>query len=237
MSPKLGAITAAKPESRRAQVACSREDPHPKLAPATSTEAPATAGRFSSKSGAWRQSKNRNGPYPVRSILFRNCLGMIWSVSTSARSRGAIRPETRLTGSMSGLHELPHIDEVTGYRRRRGHRRAHQVGSTARSLPPPEVPVGGGGAALPGREDVRVHAEAHRAARAAPLEAGGLEHQIEPFVLRRSLYGRRSRHHQRTHLWMHTPSLDDTRGRPQVLQPCVGARADEDAIDSDARDR
>src|SRR2546423_8663969 len=75
MSPKLGAITAAKPESRRAQVACSREDPHPKLAPATSTEAPANSGRFSSKSGAWRQSKNRNGPYPVRSILFRNCLG------------------------------------------------------------------------------------------------------------------------------------------------------------------
>src|SRR6267143_4175078 len=109
MSAKLGAMIALKPKSRRAQGACSREEPQPKFAPATSTLAPEYSGRSSTKLPRARQSKNKNGPYPVRSILFKNCLGMIWSVSTSAMSSGAMRRDLL---DRLHLHHLPHVDEV-----------------------------------------------------------------------------------------------------------------------------
>ena len=88
MSAKLGAMTARKPESSSAHGACSRLEPQPKLRPATRIGAPAYSGRSSGKPSSPRQSQNRNSPKPVRSMRFRNCLGMIWSVSTSARSSG-----------------------------------------------------------------------------------------------------------------------------------------------------
>src|SRR5436309_13935016 len=43
--------TARNPKSARAQGACSRDDPQPKLSPATSTQALAASGRLSTKSG------------------------------------------------------------------------------------------------------------------------------------------------------------------------------------------
>ena len=45
MSANDGAITTRKPKSLSAHTACSRDEPQPKLAPATSTEAPAYSGR------------------------------------------------------------------------------------------------------------------------------------------------------------------------------------------------
>src|SRR6266545_119249 len=45
-----------------------------------------SSGRPSSRK---RQASKRFGPNPERRIDFRNCFGMIWSVSTLARSRGA----------------------------------------------------------------------------------------------------------------------------------------------------
>jgi len=56
MSAKLGAMIALNPKSRRAQVACSRDEPQPKLAPATSTDAPACSGLSSTKLPRARQS-------------------------------------------------------------------------------------------------------------------------------------------------------------------------------------
>ena len=57
MSANEGARTARNPASARAHAACSREEPHPKFAPATSTLAPWAVGRLSSKSGLRVPSK------------------------------------------------------------------------------------------------------------------------------------------------------------------------------------
>src|SRR5438105_1448590 len=68
--------------------------------------APRYTGAFSSKSGLsepssrYRQSLNRNSPNPVRSTRFRNCFGIIWSVSTFALSSGATTPVTFVNDSI-----------------------------------------------------------------------------------------------------------------------------------------
>jgi hypothetical protein len=83
MSAKLGATMAVKPASSSAHGACSREDPHPKLRPASSTFAPACWGWFMGNSGlgvpssSYRHSANANGPKPVRSMRLRYCFGTI----------------------------------------------------------------------------------------------------------------------------------------------------------------
>ena len=103
-------------------------------------------------------------------MLFRNCLGMMASVSTLARSSGQhdageIRERLHL--------EVPHVDEVPGHRGGGGHGGADQVGAPALALAPLEVAVGGGGATLPRLQAVGVHGQAHGAAGLAPLETGG----------------------------------------------------------------
>ena len=77
MSAKEGATMARKPWSSSAQGACSREEPQPKLAPASSTGAPAKAGSLSTNSGSLRQSSKRNSPKPLRSMRLRYLAGMI----------------------------------------------------------------------------------------------------------------------------------------------------------------
>ena len=64
-----------------------------------------------------------------------------------------------------------------------GHLRGDEVGAPAAALAPLEVAVRGRGAALAGRERVRVHAEAHRAAGDAPVEPGRLEDLVEALPL------------------------------------------------------
>ena len=73
---------------------------------------------------------------------------------------------------------------MPGDGRRRRHFRTHQVSAAARSLPPFKVSVGCGRAAFAWHEDVRVHAEAHRTAGVAPLEARVEENLVETFLLR-----------------------------------------------------
>jgi len=51
MSAKLGAMTQRMPKSRSAQGACSRDEPQPKLSPATRIWALRQAGWFKVKSG------------------------------------------------------------------------------------------------------------------------------------------------------------------------------------------
>src|SRR5207247_279230 len=81
-----------------------RDEPHPKFAPVRRIVAPSASGWLSSNSGFKlpsgrnRQSEKRAGPKPVRSTRFRNCLGMIWSVSTSARGSAATAPVWRTKG-------------------------------------------------------------------------------------------------------------------------------------------
>src|SRR5918997_4395573 len=106
---------------------------------------------------------------------------MIWSVSTSARSSTLTAPDTLRTGSMSV--PLAYVDEAALDRRRGGHLGRDEVGAAAAALAALEVAVRGRGAALARRQDVRVHAQAHRAAGAAPVEARGAEDLVEPLGL------------------------------------------------------
>src|SRR4051812_38813054 len=100
------------------------------------------------------------------------------SASTTARGAGLLAGEAgeahqgraRLALANAGSDHLPHVGQVARDRRRRGHRRAHQVRPAALALAALEVAVAGRGAALAGLELVRVHAEAHRAAGLAPVE-------------------------------------------------------------------
>src|SRR6266511_2088164 len=129
------------------------------------------------------------------------------------------------------LEEFPHVDQVAGDRRRRGHRRRHQVRAPARALPALEVAVRGRGAPFAWRQDVRVHPEAHRAAGVAPLEARCLEHRVQPLLLGRVLHRRRARDDHRAHLGVNAPAVDHARRGPQVLQPRIRARADKHTVD------
>ena len=77
----------------------------------------------------------------------------------------------------------PDVDEVALDGGGGGHLRRHEVRAAAAALAALEVAVGGGGAALARRQDVGVHAQAHRAARAAPVEAGGAEDLVQALGL------------------------------------------------------
>ena len=60
--------------------------------------APTNSGLLRTKSRSSRHSENRPAPKPVRSTRLSQSEGMIWSVSTSVRSRGTARPVTTTTG-------------------------------------------------------------------------------------------------------------------------------------------
>src|SRR6185437_13670656 len=138
-------------------------------------------------------------------MRLRNCLGMIWSVSTLVRSRGAASAVRVLKGSMRaflrvdssffygttevvpfqrqrpvfnlGRYFFPNfpianVDEVAGDGGGCGHFRRDEVRATAAALAAFEVAIAGGSAALAGRKNVGVHAEAHGAAWLAPVESG-----------------------------------------------------------------
>lgn len=108
MSAKVGAITTRIPYCNNAHTACSRLDPHPKFRLARRTDPSWYRRSFSTKSfrgileeigfpispsSSNRHASNRLSPNPVFLIDFKNCLGMIWSVSTFARSSGMTKPE------------------------------------------------------------------------------------------------------------------------------------------------
>src|SRR5215211_3162261 len=176
---------------------------------------------------------------------------MIWSVSTSARSSTLTLPATVRTGSMSGssagrpdtrsdvarrrpaVVPGPDVDEVPLDRRGGGHLGGDEVRAAAAALAALEVAVRRRGAALARREDVGVHPEAHRAAGAAPVEAGGAEDLVQalPLGLDGDLLG--AGHDHRVDAARDPAALDDLGRRPQVADPRVRARADEDAVELD----
>src|SRR6186713_1238333 len=104
---------------------------------------------------------------------------MIWSVSTSARLSGIATPRMVFTACILVALPVADVDEVAGDRGGSGHRGADQVGTAAGALPSLEVTVRGAGTALAGQQEVRVHAQAHRAASVAPLEASSGEDLVE----------------------------------------------------------
>ena len=104
-----------------------------------------------------------------------------------------------LSPNVAASCELPDVREAPADRSGDGHRGAEQVGAAAGALPSLEVAVRRRRAPLAGLEDVRVHPEAHRAAGAAPFEAGALEHLAEALLLGLALHLRRARHDDRVH--------------------------------------
>src|SRR5262249_26581048 len=129
------------------------------------------------------------------------------------------------------------VDEVACHGGRGGHFGANQVRTTALALAALEVAVRGRGAALARAQDVRIHAEAHRAAGLAPFEPGRLEDLVETLLLglRLDQAGAWDDHgsHSRTDLL----AAHHSRGGPQVLDAGVGAGADEDPIERDVLER
>src|SRR2546421_303626 len=109
------------------------------------------------------------------------------------------------------------------------------MGAAALSLAANEVPIGGGRAALAGGDEIAVHADAHRAARLAPLETGITEDAVEAFGFGRELHLRRARYDERRHHRL--AALCDLGGGAQVLDSGVGAGADEHLVDLDVGER
>ncbi len=101
----------------------------------------------------------------------------------------------------------------------------------AGALPAAEIAVGGRGAALAGRHDVAVDADAHRAAGLRPFKAGVAEDAVEAFLFRLPLHRRGARRDQARHF---ADAAGEHRGRrAQILDARIGAGADEDAVDGD----
>src|SRR5437588_5151337 len=149
------------------------------------------------------------------------CAGTIRSVLTSGWSHGTTTPECALNGFTPLDPPLPDVHEVSLDRRRRRHRRADQVRPSPGALPPLEVAVGSRRAALPGAQDIRIHPEAHRAPRLPPLEAGALEHAVQPLALRGppDLLGAGDDHGP--DLRVHPAAGHDAGRRPEVFEPGV----------------
>src|ERR1700674_5574643 len=104
------------------------------------------------------------------------------------------------------------------------------------SLAALEVTVRGRGAALFRFQLVGVHRKAHRAARLAPFESGVDENLVEAFGFRLLLYDAGARHDHRIEIAVDRLAFNDLCCRAQILDPAVGAGADEDTVELDVRD-
>src|SRR5258708_40202972 len=102
------------------------------------------------------------------------------------------------------------------------------------ALPSLEISVRGAGTALPRRDPVRIHSQAHRAARFAPFEAGLEQDTIETFLLGLSLHEAGRWHDKRPYANRDRAIPGDRGGRADVLDTTVGAGADNHDIDSQA---
>src|SRR5579863_1571594 len=105
--------------------------------------------------------------------------------------------------------------------------------ASAAALAPFEVAVAGGGAALAGRENVRVHAEAHGAAGLAPVESGFAKDTIEAFAFGLRFDSLRARHDHGADVRGDFIARGDACGGAKIFNARVGAGADEDTIDVD----
>mmetsp|Transcript_5226 Transcript_5226/g.16490 ORF Transcript_5226/g.16490 Transcript_5226/m.16490 type:complete len:249 (-) Transcript_5226:1212-1958(-) len=114
------------PRSLMDHGACSRDDPHPKLSPATrifaapfaqgallstkSARSFATDGSLvvaTSSGFSYRSSANAANPRPDRLIVFRNSFGMIMSVSMFSMSSDAAMPVSVVNGVMPAAPPPP----------------------------------------------------------------------------------------------------------------------------------
>src|SRR6187399_1096523 len=104
------------------------------------------------------------------------------------------------------------------------------------SLAALEVAVRGRGATLARAKLIGVHAEAHRAAWLAPVEARFLEDLVEAFGFGLLLHQPRARNDHGADILMHVLAVDDARDLAQILDAPIGAGADEHAVERDVGD-
>ena len=132
---------------------------------------------------------------PVRSIRFRNCLGMIWSVSTFTRSRGTACPvwvRKRLHSQVmspipqfvSANFQLRISVKCPAIAAAAAIIGTDQMRASSAALAAFEIAVAGGSAALAGLQDVGIHPQAHRASRLAPFKTSLQENAVQSFLLR-----------------------------------------------------
>src|SRR5438552_1522324 len=107
------------------------------------------------------------------------------------------------------------------------------MSAPAASLTPFEVAIAGGGTALAGLQNVRVHAQAHGTSGFAPLKTRLLENAMQPLPLGRMLDGLRPRHNHGANLWVHAIAFCHTCCSSQVFKARVGTGADEYTINRD----
>src|SRR2546427_1686095 len=133
--------------------------------------------------------------------------------------------------------EGTYIDEMAGDGGGGGHDRADEVRAAVFALAAFEVAITGAGAAFVRRQDVSVHADAHAAARVAPLEAGGGENFVEAFFFGLRLDPARTWDNQcLLDAFCHVLTFDKMRGGAEIIESRIGARADEDAVHRNIHD-
>ena len=219
------------PKSSKAHGACSREEPQPKLRPATRTWQPAAAGWFSTKSGrgstvrSYRQSANsetaeafaRRGRQEARGD---DLVGVDVGRRQDDRARADDCDRVHETWfRRCGVvvrrlsQEFARIGDAAAHGRggRRG--RAREQRARADALAAFEIAVARADAVLAVVDEVAVHAEAHRAAGFAPFGAGIDEHLREARALGFALDLLRARHDERPHARA-PPCVRATRSRP-----------------------
>src|SRR3989344_172561 len=138
----------------------------------------------------------------------------------------------------SGLGQFTNVDKAASYCGSSSHGRADQVSTPTGPLTAFEVAVGGGGAMLATAEFVRVHRQAHGAARLAPFKTGLKENGVQPFGfgLRLDQAGTWNDHGL---LEGRAPraAFGDKGGSAQFCAARVGARADKYPVELNVGDR
>ena len=111
------------------------------------------------------------------------------------------------------------------------------MGAAAAALAAFEVAVAGARRPLAGRQLVGVHRQAHRAARLAPVGAGGAEHAGRSPSASACAFTAWLPGTTITRLAVTCAAVEHRRGGAQVLDAAVRARADEHRVDGDVADR
>ena len=235
MSANDGAMMARKPAScERPRRVLARRAASRSSRPRRGSARASKSGRLSGKSSdPWRQSKNRNsaeaGALDALEELLRDDLIGVDVGAVERRDRP--RDDRRSAPS----------DELPARRRRRPvTAAAAAISGLIRCVRPPapwrpsKLRFDVEAQRSLGPEDVGVHAEAHRAARVAPLEAGVGEDRSRPSASASALTRIEPGHDHRAH----AARRRACRARPSAAarrsaQPAVRARADEDAVDRD----
>src|ERR1700722_2691151 len=97
-------------------------------------------------------------------------------------------------------------------------------------LPPFKITITRRSAALPRLQNIRIHSQAHRASRLAPLEPRILKNPMKAFLFRGPLHALRSRYHHGSNVRVDMMPSRPPRRRSQIFKPRIRARPNEHPI-------